>query len=60
MVRNLCTAAVPGQIISDVNFQLLMSRCGLVVRRQAGKQKDLSLICFGCPLLSCGLWILSN
>ena len=29
-----------------------LSRCGLAVRRQAGKQKDLGSIRFGCPFSS--------
>ena len=40
-----------------------VSRCGLAVRRLAGKQKDLGSIRFGSPSSSlkkkCGLWTLS-
>ena len=40
-----------------------VSRCGLAVRRLAGKQKDLGSIRFGSPFSSlqknCGLWTLS-
>ena len=41
--------------------QWLVSRCGLVVRRLAGKQKDLGSIRALLSLLfkNCGLWTLS-
>ena len=42
-------------------FFFLVRRCGLAVRRLAGKQKDLGTIRFGSPFSSkkCGLWTLS-
>ena len=37
---------------ADSGIELLVSRCGLVVRRYAGKQEGLGSVCFGTPFSS--------
>ena len=58
--RETCEAGGSGNISTWFSQYSIVSRCGLAVRRLAGKQKDVGSIRFGSPLSSCGLWTLSN
>ena len=47
--------------VLELGFTVVSSRCGLAVRRLAGKQKDLGSIRFGSPFSSLQkLWFMDT